>query len=278
VFTVDTYELRGRPLTIDHFFDEAVRWARSVSNRTPEASATVLMAVGRIKDNTGKRPDAVPLLSDAVALSRNVTGSHNSRLLDDGLNWLSWALAHQHSPDQAIAAARECWNLRKKTLGIKDDDTLSALADLSAMEQLKGDWKAAKSDFMDVLILGSDLDQTSENRNRVEAKLQALVLEFAVQAEHADGIRNARTHTREFLKPFIDGRRPRLRARLPFSMAQFGRYIAEQLPNEIKLPLNFKAAGIEVSAFAVELAEELLDAGHPDIDNCRQVLRSLQGP
>src|SRR5262249_54023917 len=150
----------------------------------------------------------------------------------DSLNYLSWACAHQNLPIPALEAAQECWRLRKSILGPKHDDTLAALADLSAMQQLNQDWSSVKITFLNTLALGLDLEDTPETRNYVESNLKALVSNFLLGAATDEGIRKARAKTRDFLAPFLDGRRPRLRARLPFTLAQFGRYLYSQPPTE----------------------------------------------
>jgi serine/threonine protein kinase len=239
--------------------------ARSISNRVPEASAAVMITLGRVYDRSGRSKDALGPLVEGVALYRATAKRGDYEKLAEGLNWLSWVCAHQQPPlaEDAVHAAQECFELRKAVQGPQHDETIAALADLSAMLRLKGDTQLADDMFLDALALARGRQGTPEDRKKTRRELETAVLLTALSPQAGIAALD------KFLEPFIDPQRSRLHDRAPWSLAQFGKHIFED-------PKGSKAAGIAIANHAVELGKRLLGPDAPDVRRCEQLRDELK--
>lgn len=267
LFKVDPSEQRQRALTVDYLLEGYMQTARSYSNRVPEASARVLMAAGRIFDNSGRSKEALVPLVEGVLLWRTIPESGNSERLADGLNWLSWAYAHQHPPlaSEAVGAAQECFDIRKKIFGIRNDDTIAAMADLSAMLRLKGDTDSADGMFLGTLALAKGLEGTAPERKQLQSEIEGIVKGIALMSAFSPGNPDALNALDKFLEPVLN--RPRLRGRLPWTLAQFGKHIYQHYN---------KPAGTAIVDHAVELGKKILGSDAQDVRHCEELRDSLK--
>jgi hypothetical protein len=232
LFKVDPDERRQRALTVDYLLEGYLQTARTYSGKVPEAAAPVLMAAGRIYDNSELSDHAIGPLKDGVALYRTIAQFGNRNKLENGLNWLSWAYTHQQPPltNDALVAAQECWELRRARLGVHNIDTLAAMADLASME-LRAGLPSGKDRFLDCLALflvnQGTVDQLKAKREEIQAEIGGILLQLNSSPDNRDSLHR-------FVTPFLKQEGGRLRHRL-HSHSLVSTFMITLLPSSVFL-------------------------------------------
>lgn len=276
---VDPYALRGKPLTPELILDNVKHLPEDMN---PAAKARVWHRVGRIYDSLGNAHEGRELLEGAVKLRRDLVEAAppSSKDLKDlkldlaySLDYLTWARVHDGAVAEASDSAFEALVIRRDILGPIADDTLASQFDYARVLSESADKSKAdlgKSAFMSALAVALGKEPA-----RIENEVRALVIRIGMMwlgGETDDAV----NEVEKFVQPLLGDSLPRLRSRLPWSLAQFGEYVATRLGGSMPQLAVQRAAGLAAIHAARRLSEKLLPAGHPDIENTRKLLERIE--
>jgi serine/threonine protein kinase len=273
IFTADTYNVRDQTLDVDLFFKSADSKLSILAN-DERASAISLGALGRISANWGRFDQASAWLTRAISTWQNMVRREpltrdESLELAQALNYLAWAVVGdsgkeglQERAKQAVPYAEQAFSLQEGLSGAAGDDTLCFQADWLRIRQLAGD-PALIDGFLDFLsgIAGQE-------KNAFLRKI-ILTIHEVWRLQQAGDRREATRQVRDLVSPFLDVSRPRMRSRVPWSMAQAGAYV-RKLPKPVALMFGVSSeqlsnCGNLIVNVAGQIGNEILPAGHPDL-------------
>jgi hypothetical protein len=247
----------------------------------PAAKARVWHRVGRIYDSLGSPREGRQLLERAVSIRRDLVkdAPAKSPQLKDrqlelaySLDYLTWANAHSDRNQEAIETAFEAWRLRTDLLGERADDTLASHFDYARMllsSVDKTEIEVGKRTFLEAMGLALDKPATT-----VENELRTTVGKAGMKWRANDET-GAMEEIEQYVQPLLGNTWPRLRSRLPWSLAQFGEYIALKWEAPALLRPLQRPAGLAAANTAARLSTRLLAPGHPDVDNIQKLLAKL---
>jgi hypothetical protein len=259
--SLNPYQSQGRPLDVDYLFKSAERnLANLGDDRGVQALARGI--VGRVALDWKRFDWATNQLRRSVEAWEELAREDPAAAEEAGarrehaeaLNSLAWAelgdkrqkAGLDERAARAEKAAYQAFVIRRDLDGRAHDETLCFQFDWLRMQHHAGD-KAATTNFLELLAAAAGQDGLS-----FLLSLRSATQEVATLIERGD-YASARQRVREFLAPFVSRERPRLRARVPWSLAQ----VAEELPS-LRLPMPVKfALGLpsELRSLQVCLAE-----------------------
>jgi hypothetical protein len=172
---------------------------------------------------------------------------------------------------EAASLAEEAYKLLSAQSGPTDEDALAALSDSIRFRQLAGDPDSLRA-WLRFFAIAFDKPET----NLVD-ELVATVRDTSTLVDGGD-TNAAKLRVRLFLHPLLSEQRPRIRARMPWSLAQAGFELKGAAPLVSFLPTLFPQFGslrnlsvdevlktqLVVTDLANDLANELLPDTHPD--------------
>ena len=294
LYGADTYALRGEQFTIDHLIDRAKRTLGSLSGDTA-AAALAGRVMGRVSSNHRRYDDGVAMLETAASQWRQVVAEadaagrvQESLIYRDELatclNHLAWALVHNghkfqtggvdvsaERVDQALAIAHEAADLMLQIKGESDDDTLALRTDVARMLTMSGRPGEAVLIYNDVLA-------TLHGRPSHQMSRDILGAGWAVVSHLRRGEREqAKAVVRSLLAPFDELEVPRLRYRLPWSLAQAGEQIAGFDPFWPFAESDLAAIGLVLGEIAAERNKVQNERpGDVNYDNIQSALDNLR--
>jgi hypothetical protein len=286
VFAADSYNVGDQSLNLDFLFKQAEA-KLIILQSDPRAHAIVLGSLGRVASNWGRFPIAVKWLQESASIWRQLEEKGGvvddeitrKRALAAVLNHLSWATVGDLEASNGLSirakeasiAAKEAHDLLATTLGPTNEDSLAALADWIRFKQLSGDptFVAEWVRFF-ALVMGT-------NEKDLVAHVAQTIHETSALIVKGDKV-GAKETLRIFLRPLLSEQRPRLRARVPWGLAQAGselKKVGPWLPFVGNLFPDFQVLG-QVNAAEItrvqpvvmevadDLGREILEQGHPD--------------
>jgi serine/threonine protein kinase len=266
--------------------ETSVARMRELADRTSqrERLADYLTTAGFALDTQKQAGPARDYLSIAKDLRERIAHEAKGQAavradlaLADTLNRLAWSEVHAGNPLGAVDPARKVLKLRQNRLpplgdGRPHDDVLCAMADLGQMLRLAKLSDEGEKVFLQMLaaakgVTGGD----AEMRNQIEGLVKDIAADcFAGQQGHADN------ELRTFLAPLMDQKsRPRIRGRLPWSLAQFAETLYSRGDPDFLKDAAMKIAAVFAADEACMFAKEILPPDHLDIRLCQEARQKL---
>jgi serine/threonine protein kinase len=279
VFSLDTYQARGREIDLDYLLSSA---ESSLASLTGDARAMAIgySALGRVAANRQEFDRGVVWLREASRLWEEVsrTADNDSAAREalirrsTALNHLAWALAESGNAAAAIDPASNAYELRRSLEGESDEDTLAFRFDLGQMQIASNDVPSGLRTFLAGLAVIMGVEASG-------VMPQLIAAGNAIADLDADGQREqAKALLRTTIAPFLVADRPRIRARVPWSLAQAGEFVQRSnyllffgVPNSTRERL-----GPIMAEVGHELALELKPKGHPDIEKTSSLLARMR--
>jgi serine/threonine protein kinase/class 3 adenylate cyclase len=236
----------------------------------PESTrARLIEQIGRIYDNLGDSKKGISTLTYSLLLIRALPNP-NEGLLADNLNHLAWAYLHNGEPASGEAPATEAYLTILNLEGPQSDNTFAYQADMSRMYDASGGVATKFGEQLFLRLMLNYSGTTQPSQQQVDG-LRKNISDLLDKVEHAEasGQQSAAFELIQgFIQPYLDGRTPRIRQRMPWALMQF----AEKVRDQYGRPY----AALATARFAEKLAGEILPTGHPDIALVDQHLRKLE--
>jgi serine/threonine protein kinase len=288
-----TDRVRDQTLDLDYLFRSADAQLPALAAQSIRAGAIGYATLGRVAASWKQfelGSNWLARASELWAMVEAQAGSSNeirqARLeRAEALNYLAWAIVGEqtHEPGLAgrarlaVPAAKEAFELLRAELGPPHTDTLCAHLDWLSMRQLAGNDTNVIEGFVDCMAVAAG-QPTGVFFNSFR---QAVRDSARLSLENRSA--EARARVREFVDTVTPASRPRLRRRLPLSLA----HTARRLERDLKLRLGVMAvfwispeAADALWRTMIEVAEELarqeLAAGDPDRKKVEEMAVALR--
>jgi hypothetical protein len=292
LFSPDTYNVGNQTLNLD-FLLHSVDREVSILKDDKRAKAIALGALGRVASNWGKQDVGARWLQESADLWKSLTSTVDSldenerkAALSTVLNYLAWALVG--NPDirdgrgerakRASQPAHEAYVLSAELMGATSEDTLVFRADWLRFSQWSGDPGALKG-WIEFLATAAGVSEKEVVSQFVNASRDT-----ADRVRAGDGP-GAKKRVRDLIRPLLSEKRPRLRARMPWGLAQASENLREAIKILPLLPMvlpqypevrdirteDLKLVEPVMLSVAVDLEDEILPSNHLD----RQKIKDL---
>jgi hypothetical protein len=236
----------------------------------PDATrARLIEQIGRIYDNLGNPQKGVATLQYSLALMQKLPAPDQAELAEN-LNHLAWAYLHSGDPKSGQQPATEAYLIMNKLEGPQSENTIAYQADVTPMYEQAGGVGDRIGEQLFLRMMLSFKGTTQPSQPQVDALRKSISDRLdEVEREERNGREtNAFSLIRSFVQPYMDGKTPRIRNRLPLVLAK----IAEKVRDRYGRPFAALATG----RFAKQLAVEILPPGHEDIANVDRELAKLE--